>query len=169
MRNLGTEGTMRKRIQSRATPNRSTLRAIGGSKTQSLCERAVVEALKASLALSFMLNQLECSVVACRRPFQFARGSVTTWTYTRGLPERAAARSLQASPLVLTLPHCHIKNSAYSVFCRTPICINYSKAALPHIASILLKVFGFELLLFFFYVPPNLLFYYRKSILYSPL
>ena len=71
--------------------------------------------------------------------------------------------------LVLTSPHCHIKTDAYSVFYRTSICSDYSKAMLPHITHILLKIFKFKLLPFLLYIPPNFLFYYMKPILYSPL
>ena len=69
------------------------------------------------------------------------------------------------------LPHRHIKAIAYLVLILhwTPICSNYSEAALPYIASILLKFFGLELLPFLPYVPPNFFLRYRKPLLYSPL
>ena len=87
-----------------------------------------------------------------------------SWGNMRG-PSAPCKRLL----LVLTSPHCHIKTDAYSVFYRTSICSNYSKAMLPHITYVLLKIFKFKLLLFLLYIPPNFLFYYRKPALYSPL
>ena len=81
-------------------------------------------------------------------------------SHTRGLPKRASRPPCKRFLLVLTLPYRHIKNSAYLVFYRTPICSNYSKATLPHIACILLKFFRLELLPFLLYVPSDFLLYY---------
>ena len=106
---------------------------------------------------------------ACWGIDRWRRGKAMRISLYKGVTWAGQQRSLQAPLLVLILPHCHIKNSTYLVFCRTPIYSNYSKAALPYIASTLFKVFRVKLLLFLLYIPSNFLFYYRKSTLYSPL